>query len=75
MSALYGTIVGSKGVATRCGHRELISHSACWNGAVRVELKHDSVTGSTTYLVELVPWHGAGEHRFLAEGRMGGERK
>jgi hypothetical protein len=75
MSALYGTIVGSKGVATRCGHRELISHSACWNGAVRVELKHDSVTGSTTYLVELVPWHGTGEHRFLAEGRMGGERK
>lgn len=75
MSALYGTIVGSKGVATRCGHRELISHSACWSGAVRVELQHDKVTGSTTYRVELVPWHGAGEHRLLAEGTMGGERK
>jgi hypothetical protein len=71
MSALYGTIKGTKGMATRCGHRELVTHSACWNGAVRVELQHDKKTNSTSYRVELVPWHGAGENRLLAEGVMG----
>jgi len=75
MSALYGVIRGAKGMATRCGHRTLETDSACWNGAVRVRLENDKETGSTTYRVELVPWHGAGEHRLLAEGTMGGERK
>jgi len=70
MSALYGTIEGAKGKATRCGHRELITHSACWNGAVRVELQHDKETNSTSYLVQLVPWHGTGENKVLAEGVM-----
>jgi hypothetical protein len=70
MSALYGTIEGTKGMATRCGHRELVTHSACWNGAVRVELQHDKETNSTSYRVELVPWRGAGENKLLAEGKM-----
>ena len=70
MSALYGTIEGTKGMATRCGHRELVTHSACWNGAVRVELQHDKKTNSTSYRVELVPWRGAGENKLLAEGKM-----
>ena len=71
MSALYGTIEGTKGKATRCGHRELVTHSACWNGAVKVALQHDKKTNSTSYRVELVPWRGAGENRLLAEGKMG----
>jgi len=71
MSALYGTIEGAKGMATRCGHRELVTHSACWNGAVRVELQHDKKTNSTSYRVELVPWRGTGENKLLAEGVMG----
>ena len=70
MSALYGTIKGTKGMATRCGHRELVTHSACWNGAVKVTLQHDKKTNSTSYCVELVPWHGTGEQRILAEGKM-----
>jgi hypothetical protein len=48
----------------------LITHSACWNGAVRVELQHDKETNSTSYLVQLVPWHGTGENKVLAEGVM-----
>jgi hypothetical protein len=70
MSALYGTIEGAKGMATRCGHRELVTHSACWNGAVRVELQHDKKTNSTSYRVELVPWRGTGKNKLLAEGKM-----
>ena len=70
MSALYGTIEGARGMATRCGHRELVTHSACWNGAVRVGLEHDKKTNATTYRVELVPWRGSGESRLLAEGTM-----
>lgn len=71
MSALYGTIEGARGMATRCGHRELVTHSACWDGAVRVALEHDKKTNSTTYRIELVPWHGNGDNRLLAEGTMG----
>jgi hypothetical protein len=71
MSALYGTIEANEGLATRRGHRELVTHSACWNGAVRVELQHNKKTNSTSYRVELVPWHGAGENKLLAEGVMG----
>lgn len=70
MSALYGTLKGAKGMATRCGHRELTTYAASWDGAVRVSLNNNKETGSTSYLVELVPWHGNGEYRKLAEGIM-----
>jgi predicted acyl esterase len=70
MSALYGTLKGAKGMATRCGHRELTTHAASWDGAVRVSLNNNKETGSTSYVVELVPWHGNGEYRKLAEGIM-----
>jgi len=70
MSALYGTLKGAKGMATRCGHRELTTQAASWDGAVRVTLNNDKKTGSTSYVVELVPWHGSGEHKKLAEGIM-----
>jgi len=70
MSALYGTLQGAKGMATRCGHRELTTQAASWDGAVRVTLNNDKKTGSTSYVVELVPWHGSGEYKKLAEGIM-----
>lgn len=73
MSALYGTLEGNRGMATRVGHSKLTTHSACWKGAVRVDLKHDKKTNKTTYTIALVPWLGSGEHRQIAEGIFGGE--
>ena len=70
MSALYGTLKGAKGKATRCGHRELITQAASWDGAVQVTLNNDKKTGSTSYVVELIPWHGNGEYKKLSEGIM-----
>ena len=74
MSALYGTLQGARGMATRCGHRELTTHAASWSGAVKVSLTNDKKTGSTSYVVELVPWHGHGEYKKLAEGVMGEQK-
>lgn len=71
MSALYGTLQGNRGIATRAGHSELTTHSACWKGAIRVDLKHDKKTNKTSYTIALVPWHGSGEHRQIAEGIFG----
>ena len=47
MSHYYGSLEGSRGKATRCGTKRsgLITHSAAWSGAVRVELGHDGGTG------------------------------
>jgi len=75
MSALYGTVKGARGMATRCGHRALETHSACWDGAVRVRLENDKESGCTLYIVELVPWHGRGKNQILATGTMGGTSK
>ena len=71
MSALYGTLKGARGMATRCGHSELTTHSACWDGAVRVDLKYDKKTKKTTYSISLVPWQGTGESRQIADGIFG----
>lgn len=72
MSNLYGTIDGAaKTRATRRGHRELTTHAAGWNGAIRVTVTHNADSGEDRYLVELVPWHGSeGTEKVLAAGTL-----
>ena len=69
MSKLYGTVSGaSKTKATRRGHSHLVTHAACWQGAVRVELYCDAA-GVTHYDVTIVPWQGGGGgERLLSKG-------
>ena len=68
MSRLYATIDSDsrKTQPTSRGHRHITTHAATWQGAVRVSLSAGE--GGTDYIVELVPWHGRGEHKLLAEG-------
>jgi hypothetical protein len=72
MANLYGTLEGSRGPATRCGNNQLVTTAATWAGAIRVELSRESGDpAGAAYVVRLIPWHGRGEHRTLAEGRIG----
>lgn len=74
MSHFYGTIKGTKGEATRCGHVSsgLRTEAASWSGAVRVEL---SVRGDVDWAdVYLIPWQGQGVRLRLYEGPIDGPK-
>ena len=62
MSHFYGTVKGTNGEATRCGDADsgMETHTASWQGAVRVKLFVDGNTGKDWAIVELVPWRGQG---------------
>ena len=74
MSKLYATIDSDsrKTQATSRGHRNLTTHAASWDGAVRVNLE-TLEDGRIRYSVDLVPWRGTGESRELASGIFGEE--
>lgn len=72
MSELYGTLKGSRGEATRCGHSHLVTTAATWAGAIRVELsRNPGEPAGADYVVRFIPWHGRGESKLIAEGRIG----
>lgn len=72
MSHFYGTMRGSRGATTRCGHKTsgIRATAASWKGAVRVEVYYDQATGEDKYEVRLIPWHGAGRNEVLATGTL-----
>lgn len=73
MSRFYGTVAGTaRTSASRRGNRYLVTHAASWEGAVRVGLYIDSVTGKASACVSLVPWHGKGTQRLLYDGPLDG---
>lgn len=65
MAHFYGVLQGSRGQATRCGTKssDLDVTAASWQGAVRVHLQHNAVTGEDVATVYLTSWHGAGVAR------------
>lgn len=70
MSHFYGTLQGARGEATRLANKKsgLVTHAAGWQGAIRVDVRHDD-EGKDRYRVQLVPWKGSGgTSRVLAEG-------
>ena len=75
MAQFYGELVGSRGTTTRLGHKGsgLRTTAASWEGAVRVNIRHDPETGHDYASVALVPWEGAGITRTLFEGRIDGD--
>jgi len=72
MAHFYGTLQGNRGTTTRCGSAKsgLTTHSASWNGAVRVHLYKDK-DGNDCYRIEETPWQGHGQHKRIAEGIFG----
>jgi len=75
MSHFYGKLDGT-GPATRCGTKKsgITSHAAGWQGAIRVEVWHDS-EGKDQFAVYLAPWEGSGgTTALLAEGELDANR-
>lgn len=74
MAHFYGVLQGSRGEATRCGTKasDLDVTAASWQGAVRVRLQYNEVTGQDVATVYLMPWHGHGVERELYHGPVGG---
>ena len=71
MSHFYGTVSGSRGMATRMGSKNsgLRVNAAGWGGSIRVQLCEDH--GKDTYTVSLVPWQSSGgQSRVIAEGPL-----
>jgi hypothetical protein len=66
MSRFYGTIQGSRGQATRCGHRDMNATAASWSGAAYAYVSADGDRDMAW--LRLAPWHGAGRHLWLYEG-------
>ena len=71
MSHFYGIVEGqAKTQATRRGSKRKGSTTtaASWQGAVKVELSHDEMTGRDMVVVRLTPWRGVGQSKLLYEG-------
>ncbi len=70
MSRFYGIVSGAAQTqATRRGHRELETTAASWKGAIRVYLWLAD-DGTQHYRVSMIPWHGQGDRREIAEGQF-----
>ena len=76
MSHFYGMISRSarKTVPTARGHASsgLETVAASWQGAVEVNLFHDTKTGRDMFRVCLIPWHGHGINKELLSGPING---
>jgi hypothetical protein len=74
MSRFYGTLQGSRGQATRCGHKTsgMEVYGASYEGAVRTYLYYDEETDTDMARVELTTWQGSGTNRVLYDGPVGG---
>ena len=75
MSHFYGRLNGSRGEATRCGHKTtgMTTIAASWRGAILVQLWHDEDSDQDWALVEMTPWHGHGINRELYRGPVDAE--
>lgn len=78
MSHFYGTVEGNaRSRATRQGSKNggLVTHAAGWNGAIKVIVFHDEERNEDRYVVQLVPWGGAGHNpQLIAEGVLDASR-
>lgn len=75
MSHFYGTIDPNNGrpAATKCGHKGpgLTTHTAGWQGAIRVHVWHDEDADVDRFEVQIVPWQGSeGSAQVLARGEL-----
>lgn len=76
MAHFYGTLVGSRGEASRLGTKNsgLRVTAASWDGAICTVLYRDH-HGRDCAHVEMIPWHGRGSSRVLYDGPVSGEDK
>lgn len=73
MSHFYGTLQGSRGIATRCGDKKsgIRTIAASWAGAIRVSMYRETGEPVDRYNVWAEPWGGIGNSALLAQGIVG----
>lgn len=73
MSHFYGTLQGTRGKATRCGHKGsgMTTQAAGWGGAIETRVYHDKATGLDCFEVRMIQWRGAGDSVVIAAGVIG----
>jgi len=78
MSHFYGMISRSARKTTPTARAHVSSGletvAASWQGAVQVNLGHNTETGKDWFRVELIPWHGTGVYKTLATGTVDGSQ-
>lgn len=70
MSKFYGTLQGSRGQATRCGHQQITVQAASWKRAIQVQLSVDK-DGIERFDVTMIQWQGVGDYQHICSGRVG----
>jgi hypothetical protein len=75
MSHFYGTLLGTRSPATRCGNKVsgLTVQAASWGGAIQTHVWHDAVCDVDRFEIHHVPWHGEGISKIIASGIVGRE--
>jgi len=70
----YGTLKGSRGEASRLGHKKsgLEVRATSWEGAVAVSLWYDNARNVDMAEVRLQEHHGHGQSRLLYRGPVSG---
>ena len=74
MAHFYGTLVGSRGEATRCGSKAsgVAVTAASWEGAVSVYIYYNDEAKKDYARVHLTKWQGAGTEHELYHGPVEG---
>lgn len=71
MSALYGSMKGTKGETTRCGHSRIYAHLRGWTLGAFVEVTHEKKTKTepekTTVKVYATEGSNGGRRKLVAE--------
>ena len=75
MSHFYGTVQGNRGLSSRGGSKDsgICTHTASWQGAVRVHMFYNPKLEKDIAFVELTPWNGKGTPKILYCGPVCGE--
>jgi hypothetical protein len=70
MAHFYGTVLGNRGVVSRCGSKSsgISAQVAGWTGSVRVDLYHKD--GQDCVRISKLPWRGRGSSQIIYEGPL-----
>jgi hypothetical protein len=69
MARFYGSVQGSRGEATRLGHRNMVTRCASWSGAVRCDAYDRD--GNDYVRIQFISWpRQDGSFRLIYDGPM-----
>lgn len=67
MSALYASVQGERGTATKCGRKFLSAHIRGWDLGIRIEARHDENGRDTFAVFQTSGSNGVKPEKFVFE--------